>query len=146
MNNSLGLLGIAKKAGRLEIGDESVGSAARAKKARLILTASDASDGLKRRADHYAAEGSTIHLALPFDKYELGSEVGRGLRGYWRLRISASRQVSSEIWRKTSLRSTAALLTFWKRRIVGQKSESRVPRHIITAEPVRGGRDHEYTH
>ena len=81
MNHSLGLLGIAKKAGRLEIGDESVSSAARAKKARLILTASDASDGLKRRAGHYAAEGNTMHLTLPFDKYELGSEVGRGAPG-----------------------------------------------------------------
>ena len=38
----LSLLGIAKKAGRVEIGEEPVGAAARAKKARVILVAADA--------------------------------------------------------------------------------------------------------
>lgn len=38
----LSLLGLAKKAGRVEVGEEPVGAAARAKKARVILVAQDA--------------------------------------------------------------------------------------------------------
>ena len=39
MDNTLHLLGIAKKAGRLEVGEEPVGAAARARQARVILLA-----------------------------------------------------------------------------------------------------------
>lgn len=81
MSGEMGLLGIAKKAGRLEIGDDSVSSAARTKKARVILTASDISAGSLRRAENFAEIGNTIHLSLPYTKFELGSTVGRGSPG-----------------------------------------------------------------
>ena len=42
MDNTLHLLGIAQKAGRLEVGEEPVGAAARARQARVILLACDA--------------------------------------------------------------------------------------------------------
>ena len=44
MDNTLHLLGIAQKAGRLEVGEEPVGAAARARQARVILLACDAYD------------------------------------------------------------------------------------------------------
>jgi ribosomal protein L30E len=75
------LLGIAKKAGMLEIGDESVGHAARSGKVKVILSAADASEGSKRRARSYAEACGAIHLVLPADKDELGLIIGRGSPG-----------------------------------------------------------------
>jgi ribosomal protein L7Ae-like RNA K-turn-binding protein len=75
------LLGIAKKAGLLEIGDESVGHAARVRKAKVILSACDASDGSKRRARGYAEQNGAIHLVLPSTKEELSAVIGRGSPG-----------------------------------------------------------------
>ena len=77
MDSLLSLLGLAKKAGRLEVGEEPVGAAARARKARLILLASDAADNSARRAQHFADAGACILLRLPATKDELGSAVGR---------------------------------------------------------------------
>ena len=81
MANSIKLLGLSKKAGRLEIGEESVGAAARAKKAKVILAACDASDNLKRRAENFSAAGKAPLVVLPYSKLELGCEVGRGSPG-----------------------------------------------------------------
>jgi ribosomal protein L7Ae-like RNA K-turn-binding protein len=75
------LLGIAKKAGLLEIGDDSVGRAARLGKAKVILSASDASEGSKRKARGYAETYGSVHLILPSTKEELGIIVGRGSPG-----------------------------------------------------------------
>ncbi len=79
MNESL--LGIAKKAGLLEIGEESVTNAARAGKAVVILSASDASDGSKRRAKALGAQYKAPHLVIPSTKSDLGAVIGRGLPG-----------------------------------------------------------------
>ena len=81
MPDSLKLLGIVKKAGFLEIGEDSSGRAVRAGKARLILTASDASDNSRARAKNYANAGNVPHLILSNTKYEIGLEVGRGSPG-----------------------------------------------------------------
>jgi ribosomal protein L7Ae-like RNA K-turn-binding protein len=81
MDKTLNLLGIAKKAGLLAIGDESAGAAARAGKARAILSASDASDGSKRRAKAYAETCGAVHAIMPYDKTQLGMTVGRGTPG-----------------------------------------------------------------
>lgn len=73
----LSLVGLAKKAGRLEIGEEPVGASARARQARLILVASDAADNSRRRASHFAEAGKIPWVDLPFSKSELGRIVGR---------------------------------------------------------------------
>lgn len=75
------LLGLAKKAGLLEIGDDSVSQASRLKKTPLILSASDASDGSKRRARGYAEQSDSIHLVIPSSKEELSALIGRGSPG-----------------------------------------------------------------
>jgi len=73
----LSLLGLAKKAGRLEAGEEPVGAAARARDARLILLASDAADNTVRRARHFAEAGACLLAQIPATKDELGRAVGR---------------------------------------------------------------------
>lgn len=77
MENILSMLGLAKKAGRLEIGEEPVGAAARARDARLILLASDAADNTVRRASHFADAGACLCAKIPADKDALGRAVGR---------------------------------------------------------------------
>lgn len=78
MNNEfLSLVGLAKKAGRVEIGEEPVGAAARARGAKLILVASDAAENSQRRAAHFAEAGSIPWVLLPCTKAELGRATGR---------------------------------------------------------------------
>ena len=73
----LSLLGLAKKAGRVEVGEEPVGAAARAKKARVILVAQDAGPSSQRRAFSVAQTGACRCLTLPADKDALGRSLGR---------------------------------------------------------------------
>lgn len=77
MDNILNLIGLAKKAGRLEIGEESVGAAARSRQAKLLLVAADAAGNTVRRAGHFAEAGNVAWLQLPYDKAQLGMAVGR---------------------------------------------------------------------
>lgn len=77
MNSALHLLGIARKAGRTEVGEEPVAAAARSGHARLILVAADAAENSVRRAAHFAESGKTPWLHSPFTKAELGRAVGR---------------------------------------------------------------------
>jgi ribosomal protein L7Ae-like RNA K-turn-binding protein len=77
MEKILSMIGLAKKAGRAEIGEEPVGAAARAKKARVILLASDAAPSSRRRAASFAEAGSTLLLTVPADKDQLGHVLGR---------------------------------------------------------------------
>lgn len=77
MDSILHLVGIAKKAGRLEVGEEPVGAAARARQAKLILVASDAAENTVRRASHFAQQGNVPWLRAGFTKVELGGAVGR---------------------------------------------------------------------
>lgn len=73
----LSMLGLAKKAGRVEIGEEPVGAAARAKKARVILVAQDAGPSSQRRAFSFAEAGACLCLTVPADKDALGRALGR---------------------------------------------------------------------
>ncbi|MEI3140399.1 MAG: 50S ribosomal protein L7 [Lawsonibacter sp.] len=73
----LHLLGLAKKAGRLEIGEEPVGALCRARHARLVLLASDAAPNTRRRCAHFGETGNVLWLELPATKAELGFCLGR---------------------------------------------------------------------
>jgi len=75
------LLGIARKAGLLAVGGEAVSMAARAGKARLIISAADASEGSLRRAKHSSITSRTTHVCVPYTKFELGNVTGRGSPG-----------------------------------------------------------------
>ena len=77
MDKILNMIGLAKKAGRLEVGEEPTGAAARARDARLLLLASDAAENSARRLRHFADAGQCLWVRLPVTKDALGSAVGR---------------------------------------------------------------------
>ena len=77
MERILSMIGLAKKAGFVEIGEEPVGSAARAKHARVILVAGDAAASSVRRAYSFAQSGSCLCLTIDATKDQLGSALGR---------------------------------------------------------------------
>ena len=76
-NSVLGMIGLAHKAGRTQVGEEPVSIAARTHKARLILAASDTADNTLRKAQSLGEAGNCPCLTLPFTKAELGGAVGR---------------------------------------------------------------------
>ena len=76
-HNILSLLGLSLRGGHLVVGEEPVEAAARARDIRLLLLASDAAEGTRRRAEHFARTGQCLWLTLPFPKAELGRAVGR---------------------------------------------------------------------
>ena len=77
LHKALNLLSLARKGGRIEVGEEPVGAVARAGKARLIVVASDASDHTLRRVQSFVAGTRQPWVQLPFDKEQLGQSVGR---------------------------------------------------------------------
>lgn len=76
-DSTLHLIGLALRAGKLEVGEEPVGAAARSREARLILLAGDAAANSYRRAGHFGEAGKVLFLETPFTKAELGQCVGR---------------------------------------------------------------------
>lgn len=74
----LHMLGLARKAGKLEIGEEPVGALCRARHARLVLLAGNAAPNTYRRAAHFGEAGNVLHVSLPHSKEELGFYFGRG--------------------------------------------------------------------
>ena len=71
-NGILGLIGLARKAGKVEVGEEAVSIAARNHKARAIFFASDAAENTLRRRESLGNQGNCPSLILPVNKTELG--------------------------------------------------------------------------
>ena len=76
-NKALNYMALARKAGRIELGEEPVGAAARAQHARLVITAKDATDHTWRRACSFVAGTEQIAVRVPFTKDQLGQAIGR---------------------------------------------------------------------
>ena len=77
MDRALNYMGLARKAGLIELGEEPVGAVARARKARLVVVAQDATDHTWRRAKSFVAGSEQICLKIPYTKDQLGQAVGR---------------------------------------------------------------------
>ena len=77
MDKALNYIALARKAGRIELGEEPVGAVARALKARLVIAASDATDHTWRRAKSFVAGTNQVCIRIPFTKDQLGLAVGR---------------------------------------------------------------------
>jgi ribosomal protein L7Ae-like RNA K-turn-binding protein len=77
MDKALNYLSLARKAGKLELGEEPAGAAARAQHARLVVVAQNASDHTWRRAKSFVAGTTQECVRLPYTKDELGAAVGR---------------------------------------------------------------------
>ena len=77
MDKARNYLSLARKAGRIELGEEPVGAAARARIARLVVVARDAGDHTWRRAKSFVAGSDQICIRIPYSKDELGEAIGR---------------------------------------------------------------------
>lgn len=75
--SALTFIGLAKKAGKVESGDESVSIVSRAGKAKLIITARDAGRSTAVRAEASARYAKCPVAPVPFTKEELGEALGR---------------------------------------------------------------------
>ena len=76
MSNALFYIGIARKAGAIEVGETNSGNVTRAGKARLLVLASDASDNAQSRAEGFVFGRNTPLVRLPFTKEELSQTTG----------------------------------------------------------------------
>ena len=74
---ALRYLGIARMSGNIELGEEQSKALVKAGKARALLLASDASEGVKKRAEGYVYGFRAPLIVLPYTKAELGGAVGR---------------------------------------------------------------------
>ena len=72
----LRILGLARRAGKVEIGEEAVGKAARGGKVRLILLAADASQNAAKRAEGFGYTAGAPVIRLEASKGELGHALG----------------------------------------------------------------------
>ena len=77
MDKALRYLGLARKAGLCELGEEPVGAITRTGKGYLVLVASDASDHTWRRAKSFVAGTDQQCVRLPYPKTEMGLATGR---------------------------------------------------------------------
>ena len=77
MDKALNYMALARKAGRIELGEEPVGAVARDHVARLVVVASDAGDHTWRRAKSFVAGTEQLCMKVPFSKDQLGQAVGR---------------------------------------------------------------------
>ena len=77
MDKALNYMALARKAGRIELGEEPVGGAARAGKACLVVVAADAGDHTWRRAKSFVAGTNQQCVKIPFTKDDMGMAVGR---------------------------------------------------------------------
>jgi ribosomal protein L7Ae-like RNA K-turn-binding protein len=76
-DKTLGLLGLARKAGKLQTGEETVSAMLAEKHARLTVLASDAGEAVARKVRALAAGSRQQILVIPYDKLTLGDALGR---------------------------------------------------------------------
>jgi len=72
---------MARKAGLLAVGGEAAAIATQRGEAKMIITASDASNSSVKRAKSNAEAKKINYLAVPFTMFELGTTAGRGSPG-----------------------------------------------------------------
>ena len=77
MDRALNYMSLARKAGLIELGEEPVGAAARAQKAKLVAVAQDSGDHTWRRAKSFVAGTGQICIRVPYTKDEIGQATGR---------------------------------------------------------------------
>ena len=73
---ALRLLGLARRARLLQIGEEPVGIACRSGKAKPLLVAKDAGDHTFRRARSFVSGSKCPYVCVPYTKDELGDGLG----------------------------------------------------------------------
>ena len=74
----LQLLGLAKRAGRAELGEDGVSAALASGKGRVVFLAEDAAENSVRRAHRFNEGHHAVIVRVPFSKEALGAACGRG--------------------------------------------------------------------
>ena len=77
MDKALNYMSLGRKAGLMELGEEPVGAAARALKAKLVIVAQDSGDHTWRRAKSFVAGTQQVCVRVPYTKDEMGQATGR---------------------------------------------------------------------
>ena len=77
MDKALNYMSLGRKAGLMELGEEPVGAAARALKAKLVIVAQDSGDHTWRRAKSFVAGTQQVCVRVPYTKDEMGHAPGR---------------------------------------------------------------------
>ena len=113
MDKAQQYMALARKAGRLAVGEDNCGAVISAGRAKLLLLASDASPNAHKRADGFLYGRRALRQTLPWTKAELSALLGK--RGCSMVcftdlplaaRFAAAMADTSEIWQ-----DTAALLS-----------------------------------
>ena len=73
----LSLLGLARRGGNLAMGEEPVSDVCQQHKARVVFLANDAGETICRRAERMAEQGNAPLVTLPWNKAEVGFQLGR---------------------------------------------------------------------
>lgn len=76
-DKAIGLLGLARKAGKLQTGEESVGALLLQKRARLTVLADDAGAAVARKIRGLAEGTRQRVIEIPYDKLTLGAALGK---------------------------------------------------------------------
>ena len=77
MAKAIEYIGIARMGRGIETGEENTHALVRTGKARLVILASDASPGAKRRGEGYVYGTKTPLAAVPYTKDEISAASGR---------------------------------------------------------------------
>ncbi len=78
-DKALSLLGLMRRAGAIEIGEDNSADAVHAGKAKLLLLSSDLSDKARHRAEGYTYGHRTLIVPLDYTKEELANSLGIGM-------------------------------------------------------------------
>ena len=76
MDKALGYVGLARRGGNIEIGEQRAKALVKSGKARLMIVASDTSPGAKRRAEGYVYGYQTPLITVPYTKETISQAVG----------------------------------------------------------------------
>ena len=76
-DSALSLLGLALRGNNLAVGEEPVAEACKTRRAKLVITASDASLNTVERAQRWAQNVDARPLFVPWDTETLGRALGR---------------------------------------------------------------------
>lgn len=77
MSKGLNYIGIARKSGTIETGEENTAMLIKSGKAKLVIVASDTSPNAKKRAQGYVFSSAVPIVEIPYTKQELSDITGK---------------------------------------------------------------------
>jgi len=75
-DKALGLLGLMRRAGAIELGEDNSAETVKAGRAKLLILSSDVSDSARRKAEGFSHGRSVQIVPLHYTREELGASLG----------------------------------------------------------------------